>query len=223
MHIVTTASFAPRRLPSISACPVRRVPRHAVGMADRDRAAVDVEAIVWKPQLVAAVDDLHREGLVQLPQVDVVDRSFPARASSFGTANTGPMPISSGSQPATAKPRNTPSGGKPFARGGSVAHHHARRGAVRELARVACRDDAARRSPGLIFGDALVGRIGADAFVGGDRDDPRRDPRRRPCRPRLMVIGHRHDLVVELAGAPPPRARCWLRAPYSSCRSREMP
>jgi hypothetical protein len=25
------------------------------------------------------------------------------------------MPISSGSQPATAKPRNTPSGGKPFA------------------------------------------------------------------------------------------------------------
>ena len=30
--------------------------------------------------------------------------------SSLGTANTGPMPISSGSQPATAKPRKMPSG-----------------------------------------------------------------------------------------------------------------
>ena len=39
----------------------------------------------------------------------------PAFCSSFGTAYTGPMPISSGSQPATAKPRNTPSGASPFA------------------------------------------------------------------------------------------------------------
>src|SRR5437899_3937865 len=31
----------------------------------------------------------------------------PARLSSFGTANTGPMPISSGSQPAIWKPRKT--------------------------------------------------------------------------------------------------------------------
>ena len=39
---------------------------------------------------------------------------MPARCNSFGTANTGPMPISSGSQPATAKPRNVPSGVSPF-------------------------------------------------------------------------------------------------------------
>ena len=39
---------------------------------------------------------------------------MPARCNSFGTANTGPMPISSGSQPATAKPRNMPSGFRPF-------------------------------------------------------------------------------------------------------------
>jgi hypothetical protein len=31
----------------------------------------------------------------------------------LGTANTGPMPISSGSQPATAKPRKMPSGLRP--------------------------------------------------------------------------------------------------------------
>ena len=36
----------------------------------------------------------------------------PGTLLGFGTANTGPMPISSGSQPATAKPRNTPSGSR---------------------------------------------------------------------------------------------------------------
>ena len=44
----------------------------------------------------------------------------PWRASSFGTANTGPMPISSGSQPATARPRKAPSGLRP-ARSASFA------------------------------------------------------------------------------------------------------
>ena len=39
----------------------------------------------------------------------------PAFFNSLGIANTGPMPISSGSQPATAKPRKTPSGCKPLA------------------------------------------------------------------------------------------------------------
>ena len=37
----------------------------------------------------------------------------PARSSRRGTANTGPMPISSGSQPATAKPRNAPRACRP--------------------------------------------------------------------------------------------------------------
>jgi hypothetical protein len=46
---------------------------HAVGVADRDRAAVDVEPVVGDAELVLAVEHLHREGLVQLPQADVVD------------------------------------------------------------------------------------------------------------------------------------------------------
>src|SRR6516164_10578923 len=37
----------------------------------------------------------------------------PCCLSSLGTANTGPMPISSGSQPATASARNVPSGVSP--------------------------------------------------------------------------------------------------------------
>src|SRR5215208_2028554 len=47
---------------------------HAVGVADRDRAAVDVERVVRDAELVAAVEHLHRERFVQLPQIDVVDR-----------------------------------------------------------------------------------------------------------------------------------------------------
>src|SRR6185503_13359000 len=44
----------------------------------------------------------------------------PCRWRSFGTAYTGPMPISSGSQPATAKPRNTSFGRIPRALARSI-------------------------------------------------------------------------------------------------------
>src|SRR3954451_9669861 len=45
--------------------------RHAVGMADRDGAAVHVEPLIRDTELVAAVDHLYRERLVQLPEIDV--------------------------------------------------------------------------------------------------------------------------------------------------------
>src|SRR5439155_1529410 len=48
-------------------------PRHAVGMTDRDRAAVRVELGRVEVEPVAAVDDLRGEGLVQLDDVDVVE------------------------------------------------------------------------------------------------------------------------------------------------------
>src|SRR6185436_10443539 len=46
---------------------------HPVGMAERDGAAVHVEALVRDADAVAAVNHLDREGFVQLPQVDVAD------------------------------------------------------------------------------------------------------------------------------------------------------
>src|SRR6266536_5473242 len=46
---------------------------HAVGMTDCDRAAIDVELFRIDPELVAAIDHLHREGLVQFPEIDIVD------------------------------------------------------------------------------------------------------------------------------------------------------
>src|SRR3954468_18523771 len=42
--------------------------RHAVGMADRDRAAIDVDLFRIDAELVAAVQHLHGEGLVQFPE-----------------------------------------------------------------------------------------------------------------------------------------------------------
>src|SRR5581483_954353 len=46
---------------------------HAVGMADRDRSAVDVQFFRVDAELVAAVDDLDGECFVQLPEIDVAD------------------------------------------------------------------------------------------------------------------------------------------------------
>src|SRR5688500_13574768 len=46
---------------------------HAVGMANRDRAAIDVELFRIDPELIPAMDDLHCECLVQFPEIDIFD------------------------------------------------------------------------------------------------------------------------------------------------------
>src|SRR6202040_3777600 len=48
-------------------------PADAVRVPERDRAAVDVQALVRNAELVAAVEHLDGERLVQLPQIDVAD------------------------------------------------------------------------------------------------------------------------------------------------------
>lgn len=103
MHIVTTTYLTLRRLPSISAWPIQAGTRHPVRMADRDRTPVDVEAFHGDAQLVSTEDRLLCKGIVELPQTDVVDIR-PLRSSRRGTAKTGPVSISSGSQSATASP-----------------------------------------------------------------------------------------------------------------------
>src|SRR5271154_599246 len=46
---------------------------HAIGMTDRDRTAVHVELFRVDAELVAAIDHLYRERLVQLPEIYIVD------------------------------------------------------------------------------------------------------------------------------------------------------
>src|SRR6185295_1849343 len=43
----------------------------AVRMADRDRAAIDVEPVHRDAELVGAIEHLHRERLVEFPEIDV--------------------------------------------------------------------------------------------------------------------------------------------------------
>src|SRR5688572_20183052 len=46
--------------------------RHPVRMAKRDRAAIHVQLVVRDADAIAAVQHLHGEGFVQLPQIDVL-------------------------------------------------------------------------------------------------------------------------------------------------------
>src|SRR5699024_3208069 len=47
---------------------------HTVGVADRDAAAIDVVLLRIDAEAITAVQCLHRECFVELPQADVVDR-----------------------------------------------------------------------------------------------------------------------------------------------------
>src|SRR6266852_164098 len=46
---------------------------HAIGMTNRDRTAVHIELFRINAELVAAIDHLNGECLVQLPKIDIVD------------------------------------------------------------------------------------------------------------------------------------------------------
>src|SRR6185295_6688754 len=47
--------------------------RHAEGMADRNRAAIDVVLLGIDAELVTRIEALAGEGFVELPDVDVID------------------------------------------------------------------------------------------------------------------------------------------------------
>src|SRR5487761_2064638 len=46
---------------------------HTIGVPHSDGAAVDIEAVIGKAQLIAAVNHLHGESLVQLPQAYIFE------------------------------------------------------------------------------------------------------------------------------------------------------
>jgi hypothetical protein len=84
-------------------------------------------------------------------------------------------------------------------------------GAVAELAGVAGGDHAAGHGAADLA-HAFQRGVGADAFVGGDRHFLARDAAGGLV-DHAHHRGHRHDLVVELAGRCAAAARCWLRTP----------
>ena len=99
-----------------------------------------------KLQLAVAGQDLGREGLVDLDQVEVRAARSESRSSSRLTAGTTPMPIT---RRVDARPRPPPAtramGLTPSAFARSRGQHHHRRRAVGDAGRVAGRDGARLR------------------------------------------------------------------------------
>ena len=169
---------------------------HAIGVADRDRAAVHVQQFVRDAELVLAIEHLHRESLVQLPQADIVHLKVVALEQfrdREDRADAHLVRLGAGNGHADIAAER----GEAALLGHLLLHQHAGRRTVRQLRGIAGGDGAVRQHR-LERGQALGGRLGAIALVLGERDlllgdflgllvD---DVHRR---------GDRHDLVVELA------------------------
>mmetsp|Transcript_21061 Transcript_21061/g.81578 ORF Transcript_21061/g.81578 Transcript_21061/m.81578 type:complete len:451 (-) Transcript_21061:3205-4557(-) len=169
--------------------------RHTVGVADRDRAAVDVELVHRDAQCVGAVQHLNREGLVEFPQVDVGDgqaQLLQHLGHGEHRADAHFIGLAAGDGKAQEAAQRL----EVVRRGVLLADQRAGARAVAELAGIAGADDAAGQRGAQVL-DALKGRALAQAFVGADGDlfahqahDLVRDTHRR---------GHRDHLVSKLA------------------------
>ena len=144
-RMVTATRLAPRRLPSISAWPVRRCRRRRKGLAGGVRAAIDVSEPIRRDaqHCHGSKNYLHRRGFVEFPQINVVD----GEAGFLGTpwarrTLPGRCPSRRARSPRRRKPGSGPAASGPWRLAYSSYH---RRGAVRELAGVAGRSTFTRQ------------------------------------------------------------------------------
>src|SRR2546425_191058 len=170
---------------------------HAVRMADGDGAAVDVQFLHRDSELVAAVDHLHGERLVQLPEIDLAHRDAGALQKARH-GEDGPDPhlvrLAGGDGETAEDPERV----QPAAFGQLRIHDDARRGAVRELAGVARGDVTLLAGDRLERREALERRVGPVALVlleQGVLDARLPAPLVDPD----LLRRHRHDLGVEAA------------------------
>src|SRR5439155_9443880 len=138
---------------------------HAVGMPDCDRAAIDVELFRVDPELVAAIDHLHREGLVQFPEINIVDLesvSLEQAGNGMDRADTHFVRFTTRRNEAAEDTERL----QPFLRRELVAHDHSGTGAVRELARIAAGNGEAWPLGWLDASKTLGRGIGTWPLVG---------------------------------------------------------
>ena len=109
---------------------------HAERMAERDRAAVDVDLVAIEAELLLDGEILRGERLVDLDEIDVVERQAWPSSSTLRVAGAGPMPISVGSTPTVAQCVSRASGVRPCVFDAVRRREQQRRAAV---------DDAATR------------------------------------------------------------------------------
>src|SRR5690606_6143464 len=218
-HMVTTTYLAPRRLPSIRAWPVSRAPVMPYGWPTAMAPPLTLRRSSGIPSLSRQYSTCTANASFSSHR-SMSSTVRPWRLSSLGTANTGPMPISSGSQPATAKPRKMPSG------------FRLRRSA--SLALISTQAEAPSENwlalPAVITPPGVAGRMPRtpSRVVSGRMPSSAETvtslviiaPVALSVVPMMVVIG-----TISSSNLPASRAaaaRCWLRAPYSSCASLEM-
>src|SRR5579872_646887 len=178
-------------------------PRHAIGMANRDRAAIDVQLVVRDAEPIAAIDDLAGEGLVQLPQIDVVYGQavlFQQLRHGEDRADAHLVRGAAGDCYAAIDAERL----QAAALGLLFLHQDRGRGAVRQLRGVAGGDMAPFLDPLAVLedrlqpGEAFQVGVGPVALVLVDRDGPHRAlARGAVCH--LHDRRERHDLIVEAA------------------------
>ena len=162
-HMVMTTYLAPTA-PALEQR-VAHHPRaaHAVRVADRDRPAIDVQSLVRNAEPIATVEDLYCEGLVELPEPDIVH----AEPESLEQARHGEDGADAHLVGPGARHRHAdvpPERSEAASRRHARFHDDACGRAVRKLARVAGGDGTAGEH-GLERRQPLERRVGTRAFV----------------------------------------------------------
>ena len=121
---------------------------HAQRVAQRDRAAVDIDPFHVQAELPDARDALARERLVELDQVKVLTLSS-ARSSARARGRDRAEAHHRGSTPATAVLTTRASGARPSDRARLGLDQHDRGRAIVDAGAVAGRDGAAASEGGL--------------------------------------------------------------------------
>ena len=151
-------------------------------MAERDRAAVDVEPVRIDRQFLAGRPGPARRRLRSSRRDRSRRAPGPFARGAFRTAGTGPMPKRSGWHAGgRVRRRRAPSGVRPSVAGARVAHDDDRRGAVARLRRVAGGHRAAGVKRRAQLRQRVERRVAPRAFVDGERTVSSRSGR--PSRP----------------------------------------
>jgi hypothetical protein len=177
---------------------------HPERVADRDRTAVDVDALLVDPELAHDRERLRGEGLVELDEVDVVDgHAGPVEQLAHG----GHRPdahhrwVDPDDRRADERAqRLDPKVARPL-----LARDHERRGAVVDPARVAGRDRAALPECGLQRRELLRCGVGARVLVVlevAGRDELVGEPPRLVRLSPALLRAQRESVLVLAAHAP---------------------
>jgi len=181
-----------------------RAPDMPYGVADRDRPAVHVQPVMRDAQAVAAIQDLAGEGLVQFPQVDVLDLQA-VLGEQLGDgedgANAHLVRLTPRHRHAAVDAERLEAAAFGFA----GFHENAGRGPVGKLGRVAGGDEAPGLDRVAIGEDGLeaveAGQVGLGpvALVLAQGDGPAGDFAGGLVSDQHFG-GHRHDFIIEGAG-----------------------